>query len=149
MFIEPNLEVILEKLSKIESTTQPVWGSMSAQRMVEHLSDALRMSTAKEEHTLLVAEDRIEKMQLFLLSDKGMAKNIEVPFAGKDVALRNTEIELAIDELTEEWVDFEEFFEGDVTKTTLHPYYGQLNFDLWKRLHSKHFTHHFEQFGLI
>ena len=149
MFIEPNLEVILEKLSKIESTTQPVWGSMSAQRMVEHLSDALRMSTAKEEHALLVAEDRIEKMQLFLLSDKGMAKNIEVPFAGKDVALRNTEIELAIDELTEEWVDFEEFFEGDATKTTLHPYYGQLNFDLWKRLHSKHFTHHFEQFGLI
>jgi RIO-like serine/threonine protein kinase len=27
--------------------------------------------------------------------------------------------------------------------------YGDLNFDQWCQLHAKHFTHHFEQFGLI
>ena len=103
----------------------------------------------KESFELEIPADRIEKMQLFLASDKPMAKNIEVAFAGKDVPLRHSEIELAIDELTEEWCDFEEVYDENPELTNIHPYYGQLNFDQWKRIHAKHFTHHFEQFGLM
>jgi len=149
MFIEADIETILSKLANLEATKKPLWGGMSAQRMVEHLTDSVRMSSGKEEFPLEISEDKIGKMHLFLESDKGMAKNIEVAFAGKDVALRHSEIELAIDELTEEWCDFEEIFEENDSFKSLHPYYGKLNFDQWKRLHSKHFTHHFEQFGLI
>ncbi len=149
MFIEANIETILAKLASLESTTKPLWGAMSAQRMVEHLTDAVRMSNGKESFELEIPADRIEKMQLFLASDKPMAKNIEVAFAGKDVPLRHSEIELAIDELTEEWCDFEEVYDENPELTNIHPYYGQLNFDQWKRIHAKHFTHHFEQFGLM
>ena len=66
MFIEPNIESILAKLASLESTTKPLWGAMSAQRMVEHLTDAVRMSSGKESFELEISEDRIEKMQLFL-----------------------------------------------------------------------------------
>ena len=65
------------------------------------------------------------------------------------VERNNEEIELAIDEFLLEWVDFEEHFEADENRTELHPYYGNLNYNQWCRLHSKHLTHHFEQFGII
>jgi hypothetical protein len=36
-FIETELTTFLEVLGKIDATTKPLWGNMSAQRMVEHL----------------------------------------------------------------------------------------------------------------
>jgi hypothetical protein len=149
MFIDINAEVLIEKATKLDPNTKANWGNMSAQRMIEHLSDALRMSNGKDSYTLAIPEDRLEKMKLFLASDKPMAKNIEVEFAPKDQPLRHSEIELAIDELILEWIDFEEFYESNSNNSATHPYYGQLNKQEWRRLHSKHFTHHFEQFSLI
>jgi hypothetical protein len=88
-------------------------------------------------------------MKEFLFSDKPMAKNIEVPFAKKDEKLRNENLEFAIDELAENWIEFEEYYFENEGNQNLHPYYGLLNYEEWLRLHSKHFTHHFEQFNLL
>ena len=149
MFINADIETILDVLSKLEETQKPIWGSMSAQRMVEHLTDVVRNSNGKIILELEVPEEKIEKMLQLLESETPMPKNFVVSFASKDTPLRHSEIELAIDELTEEWCDFEEYFESDDSKTIQHPFYGDLNYAQWKRLHSKHFTHHFEQFGLL
>ena len=148
MFIEPNIEVVLSVLSNLDDSKKPLWGGMSAQRMVEHLSDSVKVSNGKLELELVTPEDKFDRMLAFLDSDKPMAKNIEVSFAGKDVPLRHEEIELAIDELVEEWIDFEELFASEEGLKVPHPYYGPLNFEQWQRLHAKHFTHHFEQFGV-
>jgi hypothetical protein len=78
-----------------------------------------------------------------------MAKNSEVPFAKKDEKLRSDDLELALDELAENWVEYEEYFSDNELATTLHPYYGPLNYEEWNRLHAKHFTHHLQQFGLV
>jgi hypothetical protein len=120
---------------------------MSAQRMIEHLSDSLRIASGKDQFPLEVPEEKLEKMKAFLLSDKPMARNIEVPFAANNTPLRHEEIELAIDEFLLEWIDFEEHF-ADESQTEVHPYYGPLNFDEWCMLNQKHLTHHFEQFGI-
>ena len=148
-FIEPTLETILVNLENLTPETEALWGSMSAQRMVEHLSDSLKMAVGQTVFPLEVPEDRIPRMNEFLLSDKVMAKNSEVPFAKKDQELRCADLELAIDELAENWVEFEEYFSEDEQRSTLHPYYGNLNFDEWNSLHAKHFTHHLQQFGLV
>jgi hypothetical protein len=148
MFIEPNIEVILSLLSKLEDGSKPLWGEMSAQRMVEHLADALKVSNGKLKVEMAVSEDKLDRMVSFLLSDKPMAKNIEVYFAGKNVPLRHEEMDLAIDEVVEEWIDFEELFASQDGLKISHPYYGPLDFEQWLRLHAKHFTHHFEQFGV-
>ena len=78
-----------------------------------------------------------------------MPRDLEVPFALKDTKLRNEELELAIDEFVDEWLEFEALFGEDPSRTELHPYYGQINYEQWLRLHQKHLTHHFEQFGLL
>lgn len=148
-FIETDITVIIPILDKLSADKKPLWGSMSAQRMVEHLTDTIKVASGKEKQSLLVPEDKIEKMQAFLYSDKPMARGIEVPFAPKDKELRNEEIELAIDEFLLEWIDFENYFESNPNAKTTHAYYGDLNYDQWLLLHAKHLTHHFEQFELI
>jgi hypothetical protein len=148
-FIEPNLEVILQHLENLNAETKASWGEMSAQRMVEHLSDSLQMAIGKNLFSLEIPEDKIPRMKEFLLSDKPMAKNIEVPFAKKDQNLRNDNLELAIDELAENWIEFEDYYSENEKNENLHPYYGLLNYEQWLRLHAKHFSHHLEQFGLL
>lgn len=149
MFVETELETILNYLNRLTPDQQPLWGSMSAQRMVEHITDTLRIATGKNPQALVIPEDKIDRMLAFLDSDKPMAINIEVPFATPEMLLRNEEIELAIDELVDEWLEFEELYENNPNHTEVHPYYGALNGEQWKRLNAKHLTHHFKQFGLI
>jgi len=148
-FLELDITLLVSKLDELTPNSQPIWGGMSAQRMVEHLSDSIKISSGKWKQELEIPEEKITKMQEILASDKEMPKNFEVPFAKKDTPLRHEELALAIDEFLLEWIDFEEYFSEHPNTTEIHPYYGPLNYDQWLRLHSKHFTHHFQQFGLI
>ena len=148
-FIETDITEIIPLLDQLDPETKPLWGNMSAQRMIEHLSDSIRVASGKDHFPLEIPEDKIDRMLAFLDSDKPMAKNIAVSFAPENVPLRNEEIELAIDEFLLEWIDFENHFAEDPSRTELHPYYGPLNYEQWLKLHAKHLTHHFEQFGLI
>ena len=145
---EMSFEDLLIGLNKLTPSQQPVWGEMSSQRMVEHLSEMLRMAQGTTLFTLSIPEDKVAKMQDFLYSDKEMAKNIAVDIAPADRELRNDELELAIDEFTEEWINFIDFFEATPGVKTMHPFYGYLDFDLWMLMHKKHFYHHFKQFQL-
>lgn len=147
-FIELDISAMIQLLDKLSPNRQPLWGTMSAQRMVEHLSELIKVSSGKTKLPLQIEPEKIERMQAFIYSDKPMAKGIDVPFAKKET-LRHEEIELAIDEFLLEWIDFESHFENDEEKTEIHPFYGELNYEKWCKLHAKHFTHHFQQFGLI
>lgn len=151
MFIDTDLESILTYLDRLTPDTKPQWGQMGAQRMVEHLTDALQMATGKNPQPLEIPEDKIERMLGFLASDKPMAQNIAVPFATPEMnaRLRHDELELAIDEFVEEWLYFEELFESEPGRTAIHPFYGPLNYEQWVRLLQKHLSHHFTQFGLV
>jgi hypothetical protein len=148
-FVQADLCAFLEILENLDEKKSASWGKMTPQRMIEHLSDCIYMSCGIGNHELLIPEEKIKGMQAFLISDKEMPQNIQVPFAKENTPLRNTDIELALDEFTMAWVDFEEMYSEDSKKTALHPYYGNLNYEQWLLLHSKHFTHHFTQFGLI
>lgn len=144
-----DLEAMLAQLSNLTNQSTPDWGQMGPQRMVEHLADALYMSIGQGDFELEIPEERIERMQAWLQTDKPMAKDVQVSFATPQTPLRNDELETAIDEFTDAFLSFLEHYEDNENKTALHPFYGQLTFDQWKRLHTKHFAHHFEQFGLI
>jgi hypothetical protein len=93
--------------------------------------------------------EKLPRMLAFLDSDKPMAKEIQVPFATPEMQHRHEELELAVDEFVDAFLTFEELYESNTELTHIHPFYGPLNFNQWKRLNSKHLTHHFTQFGLI
>jgi len=148
-FIETDLSTFLEVFKKLEATTKPIWGNMSSQRMVEHLTDGINMSRGLGNHQLAVPAEKAEQLKQFLYTDKQMAQNIQVPFAMPDTTLRNADLEDAIDEFTITWVDYEEEKEIEPEKLAIHPFYGNLTREEWLKVHAKHFTHHFKQFGLM
>jgi len=149
MFIETDLETLLPYFEKLEHGKQPLWGQMSAQRMVEHLTDTLLIATGENPWPSEVPEEKFARMTAFLDTDKPMAQGMTVSFAAASTGLRHEEIELAIDEYIEVWLNLEDMYTADPALANPHPYYGPLTFDQWKRLHSKHLTHHFKQFGLL
>lgn len=148
-FITLELENLITLLDKLEADSKPEWGSMSAQRMVEHLSEMIDMSIGKGNYTFLGSEEKLESMQRFLDSDKPMARGIAVEFAPSDSELKHSELELAIDDFVDKWLSFEEYYNENPSNMNLHPFYGNLDEKKWRRLHSKHFTHHFQQFNLV
>ncbi len=148
-FIELDLENILKTLENLSSESKPKWGKMNAQQMIEHLTVGFKMSTGKVSFPNEVNEELMDKMKLFLHSDKPMKKEISVAFASENPELIHEELDLAIDDFVIEWIDFEEYYEINSKATNPHPYYGNLNYEEWCLLHIKHLTHHFEQFGLL
>lgn len=148
-FIETDLNTFLKVFENLNATSKPLWGVMSAQRMVEHLTDGINMSRGIGNNQLVVSKEKADQLKQFLFTDNQMAQNIQVPFALPDATLRNGDLEDAIDEFTVTWVDYAEEQELEPEKSTVHPFYGNLTREEWLRVHSKHFTHHFKQFGLI
>jgi oxepin-CoA hydrolase/3-oxo-5,6-dehydrosuberyl-CoA semialdehyde dehydrogenase len=148
-FLAWDLELILTKLQPLKENALPAWGNFSAQRMVEHLNDGLRMSMGEITFPLEVPEEKLPKNKLFLHSENPFPKDLSVNFVKPETKLRNEELELAIDELTESILRFEAFYEDEPNAHFQHPHFGNLNHGDWTQLHRKHFHHHFLQFGLL
>jgi hydroxymethylglutaryl-CoA reductase len=144
-----DLVTMLDALDRLTISKKPVWGKMTAQEMVEHLSDLLIISRGVKKFTLNENDETIARRQQFLYSDKEMARNIAIPFRKDIIELRHNELALSIDEFTIEWLNFIEYYEENPGATETHPYYGALDFEKWMKLHVKHFKHHFQQFELI
>lgn len=148
-FIEPDLEIVLSKLSILSAEKEPLWGEMSAQRMVEHLTDTMRLAIGIGDPELEIPEEKVGKAKGFLISEHPMPQNFKASFAKENTALRNDNIQDAISEFKKAWMDFNKFYEENPKDSVLHPNFGMLNHDEWLRLHSKHVTHHLKQFDLI
>jgi len=147
-FIAPTLPAFLEKLKLVNDSSSALWGEMSAHRMIEHLSDALELSIKDHQFKQLIPEDKVTKAQGFLDTEHPMPKNFKVEFATPETLVRTANIDSAIKEFEESWNNFETFFSEHPEAKTLHPNFGQLSYKQWLKLHSKHFTHHLQQFGI-
>ena len=149
MFIDTDINIIIDTLSLLKHNDRPEWGMMSSQRMIEHLSDTVNLSFNEHDFSLQLPIDKVERAQRFIFSDYELPKNFKASFASSSHKLRNESIEDALIELEERWIDMIEYFRNNPEAKTLHPHFGLLNSKLWLRLHSKHITHHFLQFNLI
>jgi hypothetical protein len=148
-FIELDEDLIGTILGKLEPSTHPKWGKMNAQEMIEHLSDVFILAKGEKLFDQVVPDDKVEKAQRFISSEHPMPKNFAINFIDENSGLRNLNLSDAIEEFNIEWKSFEAYYELNPLKKHLHPNFGELDYDQWRQLHSKHMTHHFEQFGLL
>ena len=146
-FLKNDLVLILRKLKGDEIGK---WGKMNAQQIAEHVSAFFKVSTQRIKFPLTTPEEHLPKYKEFLFSDKEFRENTKAPVLPEEpLPLHYTSMQQALDELTKSKNDFFEFFKDDASKTTLHPAFGELNFDEWVQLHHKHAVHHLKQFGLM
>ena len=148
-FLQNDLIFLMNKLSGDEKAN---WGKMNAQQMIEHVSAFFKVSIQKIQFPLTTSVEHLPKYKEFLLSEKEFKENTKAPASvipEDALPLHYSGISQAKEAFTKSVNDFFEFFKNDPNKTTLHPVFGELNFNEWVQLHHKHVTHHLKQFGLI
>ena len=139
-------------IKNADSSLAPKWGKMNFQQMLEHVSAFFKVSTKKLHFDLVSTPEHLVKLKEFLMSDKEFRENTKAPsvLIGEDpLPVHYPTLEKAIEKLEAEVNYFFAFFEQNPAAKTLHPVFGELNFEEWVRLHYKHVTHHLRQFGLL
>jgi len=148
-FIKTRFVPLVKTLST-DSTGK--WGKMNGQQMVEHVTAFFNVSAEKIKFPLVTPAEHLPKFKEFLLSDKQFRENTKAPesvIGEEALPLRYATMNEAIDELSAAIGNFETYFKENPEKKTLHPVFGELNFEEWILLHYKHVTHHSRQFGLL
>ena len=148
-FIQHQFVLLLKDLP---ASAEGKWGKMNAQQMVEHVTGFFKVSSNRINFPLVSPSEHLPKLKAFLLSDKEFRENTKAPtsvIGEEPMPVRTNNMEEAIEALQQSIDEFVEYFKGDDYKTTLHPVFGELNFEEWVLLHYKHVLHHGKQFGVI
>ena len=141
-------EVFPEFLQSLKSEDQPLWGKLSSQGMIEHLSEAIANAYGKINIEKQLPEEQILKAKAFAMSDKEFKPNTQNALMSEIPApLRNHSIQDAIQELHEELSAFFSFYQQQPNAICIHPFFGEMNYNEWVHLLHKHTLHHMKQFG--
>ncbi len=140
------------KFKNLSADAKGIWGKMNAQQAVEHVAAFFNVSAGKIKFDLVTPVEHLPKYKEFLLSDKEFRENTKAPtnvIGEEALPLQYANMDEALVKLAGSISAFENCFKDDPLKTTLHPVFGELNFEEWILLHYKHVTHHLRQFGLL
>ena len=147
-FLDENL--VRTHLSKLNTISEPNFGSMNAQQMIEHLSAVTQIANGNWVVNTFVSDEKTARRKPFLNTDAELQIGFKASFLAEEPnELKFNSIQEAIDDLLDQVTLFVKVFADDDKKTVVHPFFGELNFDDWQKFQVKHFTHHFKQFGLV
>lgn len=145
-----NENEVRKQLQKLCNNSEPLFGNMNAQQMIEHLSTVTQIPNGNLKIAVFVDDEKAARRKPFLNTDNEIQVGFKAPFLSENpVPLKFNSIDEAIDDLIQQVAIFFEVFEKDKTRKVIHPFFGELDFEYWKKFQIKHFTHHFKQFGLI
>lgn len=143
-------ETLQQKLALLTTETVARFGILTPQHMLEHLILTLKLSSGRIPMTDFVPnEKQLAQKQALLYTDIPFPQGIKAPgIPDTLMELRFPNLESAKAALLTSWDGYQEVFEKEPAKTTLHPRFGPLNHDDWEKFHAKHMNHHFGQFGV-
>jgi hypothetical protein len=146
-FLQLEFIPLLEQLSDNEVG---LWGVLSPQGMIEHVSDSFGYAYGRLKYTTLhTPPDHLAGYRAFLLSEKPFKENTKNALMSDEPApLRHRSMTEAIDELRKEIKAFSDFYAAHPGHKELNAFFGELNYDEQVHLLHKHAWHHLKQFNL-
>ena len=136
-------------LRKLNGNEKGNWGVLSAQGMVEHMSESIAVASMRIVHALHTPPEKVEKMKSFALSEHEFRPNTKNALMTDEAApLRHNNMNEALQELQMEINEFLEFYKQKPEYKVLNPFFGDLNYEEWLHLLHKHALHHLKQFNL-
>lgn len=143
-------DLLPKAIDSLDADTDPSWGRMSAQHMVEHLMFSFRMSTGDLEVECKTPEEKLGKMQAFLSLNRPMPKGFVNPVTGeKLVELQFQNMASAKKALEQSIQHFQAYYKAHPDAREMSPMFGELGAEGWQKFHFKHCFHHLSQFGLV
>ncbi|OSY87478.1 hydroxymethylglutaryl-CoA reductase [Tenacibaculum holothuriorum] len=145
-----NKEELSEKLTKLNADSKPLFGKMNGQQMIEHLGFLLRISNGRIDTGIFVSDEKSARRKPFLDTDGEIQAGFKAPMLSEEpYPAKYSSIEESINDLFTQIDTFETYFKENPNNSITHPFFGELDYEYWKKFHVKHFTHHFKQFGLV
>lgn len=151
-FVEMTEAKINQCLSKLDADTQPKWGIMTPQHMVEHLEYTYKIASGElQDFEVATPEKILEKVKNSLWNYDKFPKNSQFPLLEKDTldALKHEDLATAIDKFKAQREKYLEYFKEHPEAILRNMVFGELNRYEWYLLERKHLNHHFEQFNLL
>ncbi len=152
-FINLKQAAIKKILNSLTENSERKFGIMSPQMMVEHLEEVLQNSfgNLNPADFPTIEENQLEKLQDWLYTNQKIRPGAQYPLLkeGELPTLRHKDLGQAKTALLEKIKEFGIYWKEHPQAEHFHPRFGVLNKEMMERFHMKHFTHHFEQFGLI
>ena len=147
IFFKEEYITILKQLSENEVG---LWGVLSPQGMIEHMTDAFGNAHGRIKLELQTPEAILPKMKAFALSETPFKENTKnALMSEKPAPLRNKSITDAISELEKEIKTFFEFYKSNSEHKEMNPFFGEFTYNEWLHLLHKHAKHHLKQFNLL
>ncbi|MFM2225422.1 MAG: hypothetical protein RJA07_1624 [Bacteroidota bacterium] len=146
LFQKSTLDNVMQRLQKINATTQRQWGTMTAAQMLAHTSSPLEFAmgdkTGKQSFIGKIFAPFAKKA---FFDDKPYKQNLPTAPEFKTIDEKdfNTEKQRLINLLNR--------FNADGNKVAgknAHLFLGTITADEWARTMYKHIDHHFRQFGV-
>jgi oxepin-CoA hydrolase / 3-oxo-5,6-dehydrosuberyl-CoA semialdehyde dehydrogenase len=137
-------------LDGLRPETPALWGHMTAQQMVEHLTWTFEVSTGRVLLECPYPEEQRAKMKPFLHHNRPTPREFMNPALREGLpALRHPDLKSASAALMTEVDRFLEHSRTRPDTRHTHPIFGPASVEDWSRTHFKHACHHLMQFGLI
>ena len=138
--------VLLSRIEQLSENSPRKWGKMDVAQMLEHINIAYKnaideIKVAKHPMSILTSLKPIRKLLIF-----GMPFQKNLPTA-KEYIIKTPQ------NFKENKAAFIKTFEQITQKETAntfssHPIFGELSYNEWGALLSKHLDHHLKQFGV-
>ena len=142
--------LVRKKLSKLTSDSKPIFGIMNAQQMIEHLSAITKIANGNWTVDTFVSDEKMARRKPFLNTENELEIGFKATlFLEQPNSFQFISMQQAIDDLISQLQLFIKVFEENPSRTVVHPFFGELNFEHWEKFQTKHFTHHFKQFSLL
>lgn len=139
-------EIIISRIQKLSPESKAQWGKMTVDQMLSHCQAPLDFATGTtpmEVNFLMRFIGKLLKKKV--LSGSEFKKNS--PTAPSFIRTGSYGFEQTQKELIQKIGIFSELGEKAI-KTTKHPFFGELNYDEWSKMHTMHLDHHLKQFGV-
>lgn len=136
-------------LQRLDPATTAKWGKMNLQQMVEHFTDVVMVASGKTKMQVAVPPEKLPLYREFMMSEKPFKENTKSPVLPEEpLPMRKHTIQAAIGKLQEELIYFFDVFDKNPGMKTVHPAFGELDFNENIQAMHKHAVHHLKQFGV-
>jgi hypothetical protein len=142
---------VVTYIDKLQENMTPLFGALTPQHVLEHLRTSLFLSMGRLTIEFKGTPEMAEKIKAGLIyTDAPLPQGIKNPILpDTPPPLVFPDIETARMELKKELDTFYAYKENNPDVKHVHPRMNLLSLDEWTLMHSKHFTHHFKQYGLV
>ena len=139
-------EIIISRINKLTPESKGLWGKMTVDQMLSHCQAPMDFAfgeTPMKANFLMQLLGKMFKGKI--LNSNEFKKNS--PTAPAFIRTEVYDFDETKNGLIERINRFSELGHNAI-KTTKHPFFGEMNYDEWSKMHTMHLDHHLKQFGV-